>query len=85
MRGESYAGPRISAPIVDMQLSARNQLPGIVEEVHLGDIMARIVVNVAGNVIESVITRQSAEELALKKGDAVRVVVKSTEVMIQKG
>jgi len=68
-----------------MALSARNQLPGTVENVQLGDIMAHIVVKVGDNLIESVITRQSAEELALKKGDSVRVVVKSTEVMIQKG
>jgi molybdopterin-binding protein len=68
-----------------MGLSARNQLPGIVEEVRLGEIMAHVVVKVGENVIESVITRTSAEELRLKKGDAVRVVVKSTEVMIQKG
>jgi molybdopterin-binding protein len=68
-----------------MQLSARNQLAGTVEEVHLGDIMARVVVRVGDNVIESVITRQSAEELRLAQGDSVRVVVKSTEVMIQKG
>jgi molybdopterin-binding protein len=67
-----------------MPLSARNQIPGIVEEVKLGSIMARVVVKVGDNVIESVITRQSAEELALKPGDEVRVVVKSTEVMIQK-
>ena len=68
-----------------MKLSARNQLPGTVEQVHLGEVMARIVVKVGQHMIESVITRQSAEELALKKGDAVHVVVKSTEVMIQKG
>jgi molybdopterin-binding protein len=68
-----------------MKLSARNQLPGTVEQVELGDIMARIVVKVGQNVIESVITRQSAEELGLKLGDSVQVVVKSTEVMIQKG
>jgi molybdopterin-binding protein len=68
-----------------MKLSARNQLPGTVEEVHLGEIMARIVIKVGEHVMESVITRQSAEELALKKGDSVHVVVKSTEVMIQKG
>lgn len=59
-------------------------MPGTVEQVHLGEIMARIVVKVGKNVIESVITRQSAEELGLKQGDAVHVVVKSTEVMIQK-
>jgi molybdopterin-binding protein len=68
-----------------MKLSARNQLPGTVEQVHLGEIMARIVVKVGEHVIESVITRQSAEELDLKQGDSVHVVVKSTEVMIQKG
>ena len=67
-----------------MKLSARNQLPGTVEQVHLGEIMARIVVKVGAHVIESVITRQSAEELGLKKGDSVHVVIKSTEVMIQK-
>ena len=59
-------------------------MPGTVEQVHLGEIMARIVVRVGEHVIESVITRQSAEELGLKQGDSVQVVVKSTEVMIQK-
>jgi molybdopterin-binding protein len=67
-----------------MALSARNQLPGTIEEIQICDIMAHVVVKVGDNVIESVITRNSAEELGLKKGDAVRVVVKSTEVMIQK-
>ena len=67
-----------------MGLSARNQLPGVVEDVRLGEIMAHVVVKVGTSVVESVITRTSAEELKLKKGDSVRVVVKSTEVMIQK-
>jgi molybdopterin-binding protein len=67
-----------------MALSARNQLPGIVESVETDSIMAHVVVKVGDNQIESVITRTSAEELGLKKGDAVKVVVKSTEVMIQK-
>ena len=46
--------------------------------------MAHVVVNVGGHQIESVITRNSAEDLKLKKGDHVKVVIKSTEVMIQK-
>jgi len=46
--------------------------------------MAHVTVKVGENLIESVITRHSAEELKLKKGDKVRAVVKSTEVMIQK-
>ncbi|HEY4359754.1 MAG TPA: TOBE domain-containing protein [Bryobacteraceae bacterium] len=68
-----------------MALSARNQLPGIVEEVKIGSIMAQVIVKVGDYLMESVITRTSAEELQLKKGDTVRVVVKSTEVMIAKG
>jgi len=67
-----------------MALSARNQLPGTIKDIQIGDIMAHVVVKVGKNLIESVITRNSAVELGLKKGDSVKVVVKSTEVMIQK-
>jgi molybdopterin-binding protein len=52
--------------------------------VRLEEIMAHVVVKVGESIVESVITRTSAEELKLKQGDRVRVVVKSTEVMIQK-
>ena len=67
-----------------MALSARNQLSGKVKSIKMGDIMAHVTVKVGENLIESVITRHSAEELKLKKGDSVRAVIKSTEVMIQK-
>jgi molybdopterin-binding protein len=67
-----------------MTLSARNKLKGKIEEIVLGDVMAHVVVRVGTNLIESVITRRSAEELSLKRGDSVAVVVKATEVMIQK-
>jgi molybdopterin-binding protein len=67
-----------------MAISARNQLEGKVVEVTLGDIMAHVVVKVGKNQIESVITRRSAEQLKLKKGDKIVVVIKSTEVMLQK-
>lgn len=68
-----------------MALSARNQLTGKIIEVRLGEVMAHVSVRVGKNVIESVITRQSAEDLGLKKGDTVTAVIKSTEVMILKG
>lgn len=67
-----------------MPLSARNQLRGEVTEIQLGSIMAHVAVRIGENEIESVITRRSAEELNLKVGDTVLVVIKSTEVMIQK-
>jgi len=68
-----------------MALSARNHLKGEITEVVLGTVTALIAVKVGDNVVESVITRRSAEELGLKKGDKVTAVIKATEVMIQKG
>ncbi len=46
--------------------------------------MAHVVVRVGDNLMESVVTRRSADELKLKKSDTVSAVVQATEVMIQK-
>jgi molybdopterin-binding protein len=67
-----------------MALSARNHLQGEVTEVRLGTVTALITVKVGDNIVESVITKLSAEEMKLKKGDKVTAVIKATEVMIQK-
>ncbi len=53
-------------------------------EIEVGDIVAHIVVRVGENLIESVITRRSTEEMKLKVGDTVSAVIKSTEVMLEK-
>lgn len=50
----------------------------------LDTIMAHVDVKIGKSIIESVITRRSADQLGLKKGDKVKVVIKSTEVMLQK-
>jgi molybdopterin-binding protein len=67
-----------------MPLSARNHLKGEITEVVLGTVTALVTVKVGNNLLESVITRRSAEELKLKVGDKVSAVIKATEVMIQK-
>ena len=67
-----------------MSISARNHLKGKITDLKLGDVMAHVTIKVGQNVIESVITRQSAEEMNLKKGDTVTAVVKATEVMVSK-
>ncbi len=67
-----------------MELSARNQLPGTVKSVKLGEVMAEVIVDVAGHEVVSAITRSSVERLGLKTGDSVTVVIKSTEVMLAK-
>ena len=67
-----------------MALSARNHLTGVIEDIVLGDVLAHVTIRIGDEVIESVITRRSALELALTKGDTVKAVVKATEVMIEK-
>ena len=67
-----------------MTLSARNGLEGKITELQLGGVMAHVVVRVGDNLIESVITRRSAEEMNLKVGDTVSAVIKSTEVLLEK-
>jgi molybdopterin-binding protein len=67
-----------------MAVSARNQLKGKLTEIVLGTVMAHITVQVGDNMIESVITRRSVDELNLKKGDSVTAVIKATEVLIAK-
>jgi molybdopterin-binding protein len=65
-----------------MRISARNQLRGTVESLDLGVVTAKVAVRVGENLIESVITRQSVEELNIKVGSQVTAVIKSTEVML---
>ena len=65
-----------------MKISARNQLRGTVETVDLGVVTARVSVRVGENLIESVITKQSVEDLNIKVGSEVTAIIKSTEVML---
>jgi molybdopterin-binding protein len=67
------------------KLSARNQIEGKIVELELGGVMAHVTVQVGKNLIESIITKKSVEEMKLKIGDRVTAVIKSTEVMLQKG
>jgi molybdate transport system regulatory protein len=68
-----------------MRLSARNQLNAIVETVNHGAVMSTVTVALPdGQHITAAITKDAAEELAFAPGDAVLVVIKSTEVMLAK-
>jgi molybdopterin-binding protein len=66
-------------------LSARNQFQGTIKSIKLGSVMAEVIVTHGDIEIVSVITKASAEHLGLKVGDTVVAVIKSTEVLIQKG
>jgi molybdopterin-binding protein len=65
-------------------LSARNQLPATVKSVKLGNVMAEVVMDVAGFEVVSAITRGSAEALKLQAGDKVKAIIKATEMLVEK-
>jgi molybdopterin-binding protein len=66
-----------------MKMSARNRFAGTVTQIKKGAVMAQVTVDIGGgNIVTSAIFVDSAEDLALKKGDKVLAVIKSTDVMI---
>lgn len=68
-----------------MKLSARNVLPGRVVAVTKGATTAHVKVELEpGLTILSSITNEAVDDLALKVGDSVSAVVKSSDVMIGK-
>ena len=52
------------------------------KRVNIGVVTAKVGVRVGDNLIESVITRESVEEMNIKVGQQVTAVIKSTEVML---
>ncbi|HUL00987.1 MAG TPA: TOBE domain-containing protein [Nitrospirota bacterium] len=68
-----------------MKLSTRNQLAGTVREVVQDQVMAKVKVDIGGgNVISSTITVDAVNDLQLKVGDKVTVLIKASSVMIGK-
>lgn len=65
-----------------MQVGARNKIVGKVSSVKTGDIMSLIKVNVSGpSLMSSVLTTESLQEMGLKEGDEVELVIKAIHVL----
>jgi molybdopterin-binding protein len=67
-----------------MKIGARNQIVGTVGDVKKGDVMALVKLDIPASKMASVMTAESCEEMGLKKGDKVRVVVKAIHVLLLK-
>ena len=68
-----------------MKISARNQIPGTVLAVTPGAVNGAVKVDIgSGTIVTSSITEEAIAELALKPGDRVTVIVKSSDVLIGK-
>ena len=69
----------------ELRLSARNQLRGTITAVTHGGVMSSVKALLEdGQTLTAAITREAVESLDLVPGDAVLLVVKSTEVMVAK-
>src|SRR2546423_10108763 len=66
-------------------LSARNHFRGVVRDVQVDGLLARVEIEVTEPArVVAVITRESAEELGLKPGMSAAGVVKATSVMAER-
>jgi molybdopterin-binding protein len=65
-----------------VKLSARNQLKGTVKEIHRGEAIANVVVDVQGQRLVASITVEAVDELGLSEGSEVTAVVKASDVIL---
>ena len=63
-------------------ISGRNKLLGRIVEVQTEGLLTQVTLDVSGQIVTAIITRQSAEELDLRKGMSAYALIKATEVMI---
>lgn len=68
-----------------MRISARNQIQGEVISVETDKVAAAVKVRISiPMTITSTITREAVEDLGIKKGDKVTIIIKASSVMIGK-
>lgn len=63
-------------------ISGRNKLVGKVTSVHMEGLLAQVTLDIDGQSITSIITRNACQELGLRKGVRALALIKSTEVML---
>lgn len=67
------------------RMSARNRFRGVVRTVEVEGLVARVEIDVTEPArVVAIITRESAEELALEPGMSAAGVVKATSVMVER-
>ena len=76
---------RLSRPVGDETLSARNRFRGVVRSVELDGLLAKVEIDVTEPArVVAIVTRESVDELGLKTGMSAAGVVKSTSVMVER-
>ena len=67
-----------------MKVGARNKIVGKVTEIKKGSIMCQVKIEIPASAMSSVMTMDSLDEMGLKEGDSVQVVVKGVNVLLIK-
>ncbi len=67
-----------------MEQSIRNQLPGTIKSIVSDKVLSEVIVETNIGDVASVITTRSVEEMKLKNGDEVFVLVKATNVSLRR-
>jgi len=65
-----------------MEQSIRNQLPGTIQSIVSDKVLSEVIVQTEIGEVASVITTRSVEEMRLKAGDEVLILVKATNVSL---
>ena len=65
-----------------MEQSIRNQLPGMVKSIVSDKVLSEVIVETSIGEVASVITTRSVEEMKLKPGDKIFVLIKATNVSL---
>lgn len=65
-------------------LSARNALTGTVKRVTSDAILSEVILDVHGQEVVAVVTRDSVQRLGIREGDEAQAVIKATDVMLRR-
>ena len=74
----------MSGDIDYRMISTRNRIPGKVVSVTSDRVVSEVIVETAVGKLTSIITTFSVQNMQLKEGDDVLVMIKATEAMIEK-
>lgn len=78
--------PRASHPVslsgLEHLISGRNQLVGRISALEVVGLLAKVTLDIGGQSVTAIITRDACRDLDLKVGDTAAALIKATEVMI---
>jgi molybdopterin-binding protein len=66
-------------------ISGRNKLKGRVTEIRTEGLLVQVTIDIEGQLITSIVTRDAAQSLGLRLGVVVYALIKATEVMVIRG